>query len=111
MFKGGTSQLPYEEVSSRLFSLLITIWIWALAVLICVGLAEILWAFPDLNLLFGSNLVLPILASTLGFLIVVMKTKIIDKLDLGGWRSTSFFTIFGIGFVSLAVWCAVFLIN
>jgi hypothetical protein len=106
-FGADATSTPYEEVSTKWFSLLIAIWTWALFVLVLTGLLETFLGMADLNLFFGTSFFLPIFASVIALLIVVARTK--DKADLGGWRTVLFFTVFSIGFVAVALWATIFL--
>ena len=95
------------DASTKWFTLLIAIWTWALLVLVAIGLAEI-FGLPDLNLFFGTNFFLPVFASVVALLIVVVESKHKDQADLGGRRTIAFFSVFCIAIVSIATWATVF---
>jgi hypothetical protein len=97
-----------EDASKQWFSLLIAMWTWSLFLVVLHGLAHNYFRMVHWNLFFGTDFFIPAIGSIIALLIVAIKTKYMDKLNLEHGRVRFFYSIFSVGFITLALWVTIF---
>lgn len=96
------------EISKRWFSLLIAIWTLALVFVVVHGLAHNFLRMRHWNLFLETSLAVPLLSSSLALLVVVLKTKLLDRQQLGSPKAMALYSAAGIVLISAALWVGVF---
>jgi hypothetical protein len=105
---GAGARTDDSVAPQQWLSLLVAVWSWSLFVVLLHGLAASFLGTVDLNLFFGTSFFIPVAASAIALLIVAVKTKYFDGIDLGSPRTVAICSALTIGFVALAVWVTIF---
>jgi hypothetical protein len=97
-----------NETSSQWATLIVSMWAWALFILVLLGLAHNYLGTKDLALYLRSTFIPALLVAFLSLLIVCIKTKFVDAGELGTVKQFLFYSIVSTLLVAVALQLSVF---